>query len=98
MEGPRRIVIEDVRSRVDRRTRINGDYHLGQVIIADNEPTIIDFEQLWPAKPGDAALLLEAFLPDKASRELEYELATRPAWADVPIRGLRADLEGPQRA
>ncbi len=165
---------ERVRELIERplaawRTRIHGDYHLGQVILASDEPMIIDFEgepatalserrakrsplrdvagmlrsfdyaaqvalasrpdrtptseawahvwtalvsarylrtyrdaagdaRLWPAKPGDAALLLETFLLEKAARELEYELALRPDWARVPIRGLRAILEGPRRA
>jgi len=165
---------ERVRELIERpvpawRTRIHGDYHLGQVILANDDPMIIDFEgepatalserrakrsplrdvagmlrsfdyaaqvalaqrpertatatawahvwtalvsarylrvyrdtagdpRLWPAKPADAALLLETFLLDKAARELEYELAARPDWAHVPIRGLRAILEGPKRA
>jgi maltose alpha-D-glucosyltransferase/alpha-amylase len=53
---------------------------------------------LWPTRPGDAALLLETFLLDKVTRELEYELSLRPGWAHVPVRGMLGILDGPRRA
>ncbi|HET8569121.1 MAG TPA: maltose alpha-D-glucosyltransferase [Candidatus Limnocylindria bacterium] len=149
------------------RTRIHGDLHLGQVLLAADEPVIIDFEGepavplserrakrsplrdvagmlrsfdyaahvalsareardgdrawakawtalvsarflrdyrdamvgtgLWPARPADAALLLETLLLEKASRELEYEIAARPDWLEVPVRGMLGILDAPRR-
>ncbi len=144
--------------------RIHGDYHLGQVLVAETDVVIIDFEgeptrplrertakssplrdvagmlrsfdyALWttarrrielgadPARTmagveswrndtqgvfleayrdtmGDAPLhpsdpdlerdLLDTFLIRKAGYEVAYEMAMRPDWIDIPLRGLLA--------
>jgi maltose alpha-D-glucosyltransferase/alpha-amylase len=47
--------------------------------------------------PQDAAAfqsLLELFLVEKALYELRYELAQRPDWVSIPLRGL-LELAGP---
>ncbi|EYD73623.1 Trehalose synthase [Limimaricola hongkongensis DSM 17492] len=143
-------------------TRLHGDYHLGQVLMAQNDVMIIDFEgeprrtlaerrakghalrdvagmlrsldyaaysalrwaensgtdgaeaetliREWrkeamrdfmteyhaviadsPAHPDDesfAAALLDLFVIQKAVYEVGYELASRPAWVDIPLSGL----------
>ena len=122
------------------KTRHHGDYHLGQVLIANNDFLIIDFEgepgrslaesrrkrpplrdvagmlrsfsyARWTASQKDDSVLVEweaqtrrAFLeayrvdPDqrgllalaeieKLLYELRYELANRPDWIHVPLRG-----------
>ncbi|APH70420.1 maltose alpha-D-glucosyltransferase [Aquibium oceanicum] len=145
------------------RSRIHGDYHLGQVLVAADDIVIIDFEgeprrsieerrakmsplrdvagmlrsidylaadvtrrrgpmavpaddraveraELWrqqsragfieaynsaiegsPTHPDDEAFardLLDLFLIQKAAYEVSYELANRPTWVDIPLRGL----------
>ena len=143
------------------RTRIHGDYHLGQLLVAKNDLMIIDFEgeprrsvaerrakssplrdvagmlrsldyaaataertldvtagneaaparlQYWResaqseflaayfAQGEDgrsgvedapfARALLDLFLIQKAAYEIGYELANRPTWVDIPLRGL----------
>jgi maltose alpha-D-glucosyltransferase/alpha-amylase len=144
------------------RCRIHGDYHLGQVLVAQTDVVIIDFEgeparslqertaktsplrdvagmlrsldyALWstvrrridlgadPARvlatvkswrqgtqgafldayretmggaalhPNDPAFekaLLDLFLIQKAAYELSYEMAMRPDWIEIPLRGL----------
>ncbi|SDF35687.1 maltose alpha-D-glucosyltransferase [Limimaricola pyoseonensis] len=151
-----------------RRTRIHGDYHLGQVLMAQNDVMIIDFEgeprrsleerraktsalrdvagmlrsldyaaqsalrwaegsgvdrdeaeavlKAWhegavrdfmnayhetiagsPAHPSDenfARALLDLFLIQKAVYEVGYELASRPAWVDIPLSGLLDLIDG----
>jgi len=37
--------------------------------------------------------LLQLFIVEKAAYEVCYELANRPAWVDVPLRGLLETLE-----
>jgi maltose alpha-D-glucosyltransferase/alpha-amylase len=122
------------------KTRHHGDYHLGQVLIANNDFLIIDFEgepgrslaesrrkrsplrdvagmlrsfsyARWTASQKDDSALVDweaqarrAFLdayrvdPDqrgllalaeieKLLYELRYELANRPDWIHVPLRG-----------
>jgi maltose alpha-D-glucosyltransferase/alpha-amylase len=151
-----------------RKLRCHGDYHLGQVLWADGDFIILDFEgeptrsveerramqsplkdvagmlrsfhyaayaglfasarddtgefdrlepwaDLWqqwvsaaflrayretaagaaflPAEPGRFAALLDAFMLDKASYELAYELNNRPDWVRIPLRGILALLE-----
>ncbi len=142
--------------------RIHGDYHLGQVLVVQNDVAIIDFEgeptrslderraktsplrdvagmlrsfdyaiwstlrrridmgadadeimgqlggwrqatqgtfldayratmagsSLMPADPASEAALLDLFVIQKAAYEVGYELAMRPAWLDIPLRGL----------
>ena len=145
------------------RSRIHGDYHLGQVLVAADDVVIIDFEgeprrsieerrakmsplrdvagmlrsidylaadairrrgpmavpvddrafaraELWrqqsragfleaynaaiegsPTHPDNEAFardLLDLFLIQKAAYEVSYELANRPTWVDIPLRGL----------
>ncbi|WP_281826788.1 maltose alpha-D-glucosyltransferase [Jannaschia rubra] len=162
---------EDILARIDRvgdmtpsgaASRIHGDYHLGQVLVAQNDLAIIDFEgeplrsladrqakssalrdvagmlrsfdyALWTAldrrleagadrdramsrvrdwrmatsgafldawrdttdgasiRPTDRAFedaLLDLYLLHKCAYEVEYELDFRPAWIDVPLRGM----------
>ena len=45
--------------------------------------------------PSDRALS-DAFLIEKAIYELEYELNNRPAWAEIPLRGLMELMEKSQ--
>jgi maltose alpha-D-glucosyltransferase / alpha-amylase len=47
-----------------------------------------------PRDAAEIASLLDAFLLDKAVYELGYELGNRPAWAEIPLRGLLQLLEG----
>jgi maltose alpha-D-glucosyltransferase/alpha-amylase len=45
--------------------------------------------------------LLQLFIVEKAAYELCYELANRPDWVDVPLRGLLETIDvetGEQRA
>jgi maltose alpha-D-glucosyltransferase/alpha-amylase len=43
---------------------------------------------LWPADPQDSERLLNFFLLEKAFYEIEYELAHRPDWLRVPLKGM----------
>ena len=43
--------------------------------------------RLWPRSPEDADRLLDFFLLEKAFYEIEYELAHRPDWLQVPLAG-----------
>lgn len=155
---------DDVREAIARsahsgvpaiKTRIHGDFHLGQVLVVEHDILIVDLEgetqapfehrrrkqsalrdvagmmrsfdyaavasmaelgpdraseleergedvQRWKDRALHAFLqayqeelgstidraLLELFLLGKAVYELEYELANRPTWAHIPIRGL----------
>jgi maltose alpha-D-glucosyltransferase/alpha-amylase len=144
------------------KIRIHGDYHLGQVMVAQNDFYIIDFEgeprrplaerrekdmalrdvagmlrsfdyaaraaleqvvqaqpdraadlerlvNVWrdlssarflqgymdtiagshahPSDPAAADALLRLFVLEKALYEIQYELANRPAWVAIPLRG-----------
>jgi maltose alpha-D-glucosyltransferase/alpha-amylase len=155
------------------KTRIHGDLHLGQVLIAKNDFYIIDFEgeparplaerrrrhspmrdvagmlrsfdyaawaalrraretgsnpdpalyaalESWrqlaaesflgcyrdggagtvsiPAEPESFAPLLDFFLMEKGCYELRYELAARPDWVEIPLRGLARLLAEPEGA
>jgi maltose alpha-D-glucosyltransferase/alpha-amylase len=127
------------------KTRHHGDYHLGQVLIANNDFVIIDFEgepgralaesrrkrsplrdvagmlrsfsyARWSASDKESQVLddweaqsrrafLDAYRVDADQRgllelaevekllyELRYELANRPDWIHVPVRGALALL------
>ena len=64
------------------------------------------FVDAWVATVGDAGLaprdpramrrLLELFVVEKALYEVRYELANRPPWAGVPIRGLLRLIREPE--
>jgi maltose alpha-D-glucosyltransferase/alpha-amylase len=41
-----------------------------------------------PADPRVFDSLLELFLAEKALYELRYEIANRPDWIEIPLRGL----------
>jgi maltose alpha-D-glucosyltransferase / alpha-amylase len=43
--------------------------------------------RLWPRSPEGADRLLDFFLLEKAFYEIEYELAHRPDWLQVPLAG-----------
>ncbi|TPE48170.1 maltose alpha-D-glucosyltransferase [Amaricoccus solimangrovi] len=148
------------------RSRIHGDYHLGQVLVVQTDVMIIDFEgeparslaertakasplrdvagmlrsfdyALWSTarrrielgsdpdrtlvategwrestrrafldayrstmagsdllpEPGFEQRLLDLFLIQKAAYEVGYEMAMRPDWIDIPLRGLLALAE-----
>jgi maltose alpha-D-glucosyltransferase/alpha-amylase len=45
-----------------------------------------------PPSPEERAVLLDAFLLEKAMQELGYELNNRPAWVRIPLRGIRQIL------
>jgi maltose alpha-D-glucosyltransferase/alpha-amylase len=44
----------------------------------------------WPRDPETRSALVRIFQIEKALYELRYELATRPAWVQVPLDGLLA--------
>ncbi len=46
-----------------------------------------------PLTPADFDTLLEAFVIEKATYELRYELNHRPAWLRIPLRGVAEILE-----
>ena len=46
-----------------------------------------------PADPGFENALLDLFLIQKAAYEVGYEMAMRPDWIDIPLRGLIALLD-----
>jgi maltose alpha-D-glucosyltransferase / alpha-amylase len=49
---------------------------------------------LWPTESGHADKLLKFFLLEKALYEIEYELAYRPDWVHVPLKGAVTILLG----
>ena len=51
-----------------------------------------------PPVPGAFEVLLEAFILDKALYEVEYELATRPDWAIIPLLGILRIVDAPASA
>jgi maltose alpha-D-glucosyltransferase / alpha-amylase len=48
---------------------------------------------LLPSDPGKLAILLNAYLLEKAFYELGYELQNRPDWIQVPLDGIERTLE-----
>jgi maltose alpha-D-glucosyltransferase/alpha-amylase len=46
-----------------------------------------------PAKPEDIAILLDAYLLQRALYEVSYELNNRPDWLRVPLQGIMQVLE-----
>ncbi|RVV98281.1 maltose alpha-D-glucosyltransferase [Mesobaculum littorinae] len=49
---------------------------------------------LHPSDPAFEQALLDLFLIQKAGYEVGYEMAMRPDWVDIPLRGLLALAEG----
>ena len=47
-----------------------------------------------PPEPAAFAVLLDAFMLDKAFYELVYELNNRPDWVRIPLRGVLELLRG----
>src|SRR5690606_38486335 len=48
-----------------------------------------------PADRADAERLIRFFMREKARYEVTYELANRPAWVDIPLRGILQLLDDP---
>jgi maltose alpha-D-glucosyltransferase/alpha-amylase len=61
------------------------DQSIGAFLAAYREA--IDGSPVWPADQGCADKLLKFFLLEKALYEVGYELAYRPNWIGVPLRG-----------
>ncbi len=55
---------------------------------------VVGRADILPADDAGWAVLLDAFLLEKAFYELEYELNNRPAWVGIPLRGIVGLLEG----
>lgn len=53
-------------------------------------------ERLWPSNPDAASSLLNFFLIEKVFYEIEYELAYRPHWLPVPLKGALRILTNPR--
>lgn len=47
-----------------------------------------------PDNEEDLQVLLQTFLLEKAIYELSYELNNRPGWVIIPLRGIRAVMDG----
>jgi maltose alpha-D-glucosyltransferase/alpha-amylase len=50
--------------------------------------TVTATSGLFPPDARELEELLDAYLLEKAIYELEYEINNRPAWAEIPLRGL----------
>jgi maltose alpha-D-glucosyltransferase/alpha-amylase len=44
---------------------------------------------VWPSDPNVAGRMLDFFTLEKAIYEIGYEMANRPAWLHVPLRGVQ---------
>ena len=73
-----------------KKIRIHGDYHLGQVILADGEFYILDFEGE-PARDLEARRLHDFSLRDVAGMLRSLEYATLAAWHDHADEGGRLE-------
>jgi maltose alpha-D-glucosyltransferase/alpha-amylase len=55
----------------------------------------------YPASKNQARRMLDLFTLEKAIYEVSYELANRPTWVDIPLKGvlgILAKTEGAERA
>jgi maltose alpha-D-glucosyltransferase/alpha-amylase len=62
----------------------------GRVFLSAYRATLEASETPW-VRPAAEAPLLDLFLIEKAAYEVRYEVANRPAWLRIPLRGL-ADI------
>ena len=51
-----------------------------------------------PKYPAGGQALIDFFLIEKAIYEIDYELANRPAWVAIPLRGILRVLSDRRRA
>ena len=58
--------------------------HMSEAYWTSYRETLGD-NRLWPADAGQTRALLDLFLLEKALYEIEYELANRPTWAQIPL-------------
>ncbi|RMF84353.1 MAG: alpha-amylase, partial [Nitrospinota bacterium] len=65
---------------------ISGAFLRAYLDTASNAPFI-------PQEPHELAILLKAFLLDKAVYEIGYELNNRPTWVGIPLQGIKALLK-----
>jgi maltose alpha-D-glucosyltransferase/alpha-amylase len=62
----------------------------GRVFLAAYRATLESSANPWIRREAEAPLL-DLFLIEKAAYEVRYELANRPTWLRIPLRGL-ADI------
>jgi maltose alpha-D-glucosyltransferase / alpha-amylase len=75
----------DEGGRLGRALELWRDQSIATFLAAYRET--IDGSPVWPADQVSADKLLKFFLLEKALYEVEYELAYRPNWLRVPLRG-----------
>jgi maltose alpha-D-glucosyltransferase / alpha-amylase len=59
----------------------------GRVFLSAYRATLESAENPW-VRPAAETPLLDLFLIEKAAYEVRYEVANRPAWLRIPLRGL----------
>jgi maltose alpha-D-glucosyltransferase / alpha-amylase len=57
-------------------------------VFIDGYRRAVGESRLLPSTPADLALLLDAYVLDKALYELRYELSNRPTWVRIPLAGI----------
>ena len=63
-------------------------YQWTTVAFLDSYVAIASRCAFWPPSQGDAAVLLDAHMLEKAVYELGYELNHRPEWVGIPLQGI----------